>query len=131
SLTNTFETADSPTAVNNKAPAYPNSPSRSPVLEPVGGGKGTIDSNPISKEKSSDKIDQFLKHEVIPRGGSPGAVHKSARNQRPPNELDNKAKVIPSFDGNPHPVYHLILEGKSYEQSSDKKKIVIPPASAY
>ncbi|GAM22328.1 hypothetical protein SAMD00019534_055030 [Acytostelium subglobosum LB1] len=125
SLTSTFETAQSPTAVNKRA--HNSVPTGS-----VGGGESSVDTESIlGKNRQSVRLDNFLKNEVIPRGGMPGAVHKSAVNKPPPNELDNKAKELPKFDGKPHPVYQLMFQGKQHESSTTKKKIVIPPSSAY
>ncbi|EFA81964.1 hypothetical protein PPL_05198 [Heterostelium album PN500] len=125
SLTSTFETAESPTAVNKK------SHSSLGFTPKVGGGEGSVDTEPIPRDRNSAKLDNFLKNEVLPRGGMPGAVHKSAVNKPPPNELDNKAKAIPTYGGNPHPVYQLMFQGKPHESASTKKKIVIPPSHAY
>eukprot|EP01132_Coremiostelium_polycephalum_P004782 gene4782-5964_t len=86
----------------------------------------------ISKEKSSTVVEKFLKEEVLPKGHAPGSTHRSAIGKPPPNENDNKSvhTNTPKFS-KPHPVYALILENKPHETSSTKKKIVIPPPSAY
>ncbi|KAK5574836.1 hypothetical protein RB653_010090 [Dictyostelium firmibasis] len=97
----------------------------------VGGGSGTTDTSSISKKNVQVTVEKFLKEEVLPKGHAPGSTHKSAVGKPQPNELDNKAKQIPKFSGNSHPVYGLMLAGKQHETSSTKKKIVIPPSSAY
>eukprot|EP01133_Synstelium_polycarpum_P000199 gene199-240_t len=124
-LSGVFETADSPGAVQKRA----SSPASSTPSQ--GGAAGSVDTERMCKERNSMVIDKFLRQEVIPRGGMPGASHPSAIGKAPPNENDNKAKVIPKFSGSAHPVYGLMLNGKSHETSTTKKKIVIPPSSAY
>ncbi|KYR01936.1 hypothetical protein DLAC_00726 [Tieghemostelium lacteum] len=106
----------------------------------LGGSSGSIgkpthqnitDTSSITKEKSGAVVEKFLKEEILPSGRAPGSVHRSAINKPPPNENDNKASKINKFTGNPHPVYQLMLAGKNFESSTTKKKIVIPPSSAY
>ncbi|KAN0053196.1 hypothetical protein ACTA71_006720 [Dictyostelium dimigraforme] len=97
----------------------------------IGGGSGSTDTSSISKKDVQVTVEKFLKEEVLPKGHAPGSTHKSAVGKSAPNELDNKAKQIPKFSGNSHPVYGLMLAGKQHETSSTKKKIVIPPSSAY
>jgi len=89
------------------------------------------DTTSISKQNSAAKVERFLKEEVLPKGHAPGSAHRSAINKPPPNELDNKAREVNKFTGNSHPVYGLMLAGKQHETSTTKKKIVIPPSSAY
>ncbi|KAM9979239.1 hypothetical protein ACTFIY_008496 [Dictyostelium cf. discoideum] len=98
---------------------------------PIGGGSGSTDTSSISKKDVQVTVEKFLKDEVLPKGHAPGSTHKSAVGKPAPNELDNKAKQIPKFSGSSHPVYGLMLAGKQHETSSTKKKIVIPPSSAY
>ncbi|KAM9972949.1 hypothetical protein ACTFIR_012320 [Dictyostelium discoideum] len=126
---------------NFEGPKGSSSPSSSPsssfrksnnnTTTPVGGGSGSTDTSSISKKDVQVTVEKFLKDEVLPKGHAPGSTHKSAVGKPAPNELDNKAKQIPKFSGNSHPVYGLMLAGKQHETSSTKKKIVIPPSSAY
>ncbi|KAF2076074.1 hypothetical protein CYY_002638 [Polysphondylium violaceum] len=89
------------------------------------------DTSSISKQNSAAKVERFLKEEVLPKGHAPGSAHRSALNKPAPNELDNKARDVNKFSGNSHPVYGLMLAGKQHDTSTTKKKIVIPPSSAY
>ncbi|EGC34940.1 hypothetical protein DICPUDRAFT_88078 [Dictyostelium purpureum] len=111
------------------------SPTTSPAPTRLNNSAGNVkfdnDTSSISKQKSQQTVEKFLKEEVLPKGHAPGSAHKSAIGKPPPNELDNRAKAVPKFSGNSHPVYGLMLAGKQHETSTTKKKIVIPPSSAY